>query len=27
LPKVVAKSSFIKSFKVFPNKIDFLIQK
>lgn len=27
LPKVTAKSNFIKSFKVVPNKIDFLIQK
>ncbi|KGL63884.1 CdaR family protein [Polaribacter sp. Hel1_85] len=27
VPKVIVKSSFIKSFKVIPNKIDFLIQK
>ena len=27
IPKVTTKSSFIKSFKVIPNKIDFLIQK
>ena len=27
LPKVVVKSNFIKSYKVIPNKIDFLIQK
>ena len=27
LPKIVAKSNFIKSYKVVPNKIDFLIQK
>ena len=27
VPKVIEKPSFIKSFKVVPNKIDFLIQK
>ncbi|PQJ73692.1 CdaR family protein [Polaribacter butkevichii] len=27
MPKVVAKSNYVKSFKVIPNKIDFLIQK